>query len=344
MTVGITQPDLKVSKEEKRSLAQWPIWNEREDLKGFFGSVSKYTADQFGFRENLIVANSKLKWLLGYSPSEGVIRGKEDWLFLKNIDPLLSQHKYGKAEVEDRLRKRAENVRTMETELGKRGIVYQHIIASNKMTVYKEYLPAKFSLTDISASYHFYQAQFTEAEFSKKVVSDRVLGAHKSKYQYPFYFKNDSHWNHLGAYLVFKESLDKLSQLAPNLEFDTPVKKFLVDPKPARDLASRLSLGRELASVEPKTNFRPCARRKGITSVGQGINQSICKRNSTVVLMIGDSFQKYLVPFYSESIGHMYMVTQSISRQRLFALVDQLKPDLVIEEVVERHLPALVPQ
>ena len=60
--------------------------------------------------------------------------------------------------------------------------------------------------------------------------------------------------------------------------------------------------------------------------------------------MIGDSFMKYLMPFYSESVGHMYMVTQEVSRKKLLAIIDELQPDLVIEELVERHLPGLVPK
>jgi hypothetical protein len=343
MIVGVMQADLEISPTEKRVLAQWPQWAEEKDLKTFLGTLSNYVADQFGFRQYLISVNKKLKWFLGYSPSASVVRGEDDWLFLKIQDPLLTQHKYGEDAVENWLIKRANYVRDMGMELAKRGIAYQHIMASNKMTVYKEHLPTKFSLTNISASYEFYKSQFTEEELSQQVFSDRVLSPHKQEYKDQFYFKNDTHWNHLGAYLVFSESIAKLRRQRPELEFDSPDKKFFTKEKYSGDLAGYLGLGKKLVAAEPQTDFRVCARRKAITAVRQGVSQSVCERNGTIVLMIGDSFMSYIMPFYSESIGKMYIVKQDISRQRLLKLVDQLNPHLVIEELVERHLPGLVP-
>jgi alginate O-acetyltransferase complex protein AlgJ len=343
MIVGVMQADLEISPTEKRVLAQWPQWAEEKDLKTFLSTLSSYVADQFGFRQYLISVNKKLKWFLGYSPSASVVRGEDDWLFLKIQDPLLTQHKYGEREVENRLIKRANYVRDMEMEMAKRGIAYQHITASNKMTVYKQYLPTKFSLTNITASYEFYQSQFTEEELSQQVFSDRVLSLHKQEYKDQFYFKNDTHWNHLGAYLVFSESIARLRRKHPELEFDSPDKTFLVKQKHSGDLAGYLGLGNKLVATEPQTNFRVCARRKATTAERQGVNQSVCERNRTIVLMIGDSFMANLMPFYSESIGKMYSVGQTISRQRLLKLVDEFNPDLVIEELAERHLPGLVP-
>lgn len=343
MIVGIVQPDLEVSQQEKRTLAQWPHWSERKDLKDYFNSVSKYTADQFGFRENLITTNTKIKWFLGYSPSDQLIRGQNDWLFWKITDPLLSQHQYGKAAVVDGLTKRAEYVRNMELVLAEKGIVYQSIIASNKMTVYKEYLPAKFSLTDVSASYGFYRSQFDKADIERQVLTVDVLAKHKSTHEDSFYFKNDTHWNQLGAYLVFKDSLEKLLIVNPSLAFDAPVKKFISKETRSGDLATYIGLDKELVAMEPHCTFRACSNRKNVTVKLKGVNQSICERNETVVLMIGDSFMTYLMPFYSESVGKLYMVTQNISRHRLLALIDQLKPDVVIEELIERNLPGSIP-
>lgn len=343
MVKSLVEPDLEISKAEKRSLAQWPRWSDVETPKKHFNLLSTYASDQFGFRENLINLNTQLKWTLGYSPSAKVIRGRDDWLFLKIRDPLLSQHEFGLKAVEEGLKGRAEYVRTMQTNLGDRGIAYQLIVAPNKMNIYEEYLPAKFSLTNIRASYDRYKDQFAAEELEKQVFAEQVLQQQKANYTEDLYFKNDTHWNDLGAYLVFKESLSKLNREHSSLKFDAPDKKFSLKRKQTGDLADYLSLGNRLTSLEPTTNFRKCAARGGITAFRNGVNQSICNRNSTVLLMIGDSFMGYLMPYYSESVGKVYIVRQDISRRQLAGLIDELEPAVVIEQIVERSLPGKVP-
>lgn len=338
MIIGLSQPDLEISQAEKRHLAQWPRWEQREDLKSWFADISKYTADQFGLREKLIFANTKLNWLLGYSPSKKVIRGKDDWLFLNILDPLLSQHPWGIDAVQEGLKNRAKYVKIMKVELEKRGIPYQMIVASNKMTVYREHLPAKFSLTNVSASYEYYKSQFQSAELDEQILTDKVLTKLKSEYENSFYYKNDTHWNHLGAYMVFKESIKRLEKSNPAILFDMPDKHFYVKEKQTGDLSSYMGLGDSVLTLEPFTRFRPCAKRSKIERVDFQVSKCTCNRNNTVVFMVGDSFMSNLEPFYTESIGTMYIIKKGIARKRLLTLVDQLKPDLVIEEVVERDL------
>ena len=57
------------------------------------------------------------------------------------------------------------------------------------------------------------------------------------------------------------------------------------------------------------------------------------------VLVLHDSFFNQLRPFVSESYGEVLYIWEYYETKNLTELMALYQPDLVIEEIVERHLP-----
>ncbi len=344
LLVSIATPDVDVSEQEKRTLQTWPKWSERESLKAYLRQLSDYANDQFGFREQLIKLYNKASWSLGESPSDTVIRGNNDWLFLKIKDPMLSQHKYSRTTVENIIKRRVEYIRKMKSELEARGIVYRHIIASNKMSVYSEHLPAIYALTNINASLEHFKSLIDPELAPLQIYTDEIVNAVKpTEPEFDLYFKNDSHWNDYGAYQVFMEVLRSLDQKSSKLALDPIAREFKVFEKFSGDLAQYIGLNDQLMAMEPYTEFLPCAQPDNQQSVRWDLGLAKCDRNETKILIIGDSFLVNFYPYFAESVGELYVIRQKTSRTRLLQLIDAYQPDIVLEEIVERNLAQPIP-
>ena len=339
MIIGFLGPLKTESKEEKRTLAQWPKWIERKSIEHYFEQISTYTQDHFGLRELLIISDKKMKWVLNESPSSSVIRGEDNWLFLKIRDPLLSRQKYSTKTMMAFLEQRADYVANMHERLNKKGIIYRHIVAANKMTVYPEYLPNIFKLTDINASLSHFKNALNNKSNKVTIYSDEVLANYKSKNSSKtLYFKNDSHWNDLGAYQVFLATIKNLHATHSDLPLLIEDKDFTNNIEIGGDLANLIGLPKQLTSIEPTTQFLDCAVRSGLSQIERDLKLSKCGKNTTRIMVIGDSFATLLYQYFAESVGELMIIDQATSRYRIHQLIDKYKPDVVIEEIVERNL------
>lgn len=341
---SVITPDVERSDAEKRSLQPWPQWSDRESIKGYFGQVTDYANDHFGFREPLIRTHKNIMWALNESPSDAVVRGTDDWLFLKIKDPLLSKHKFSNTSINNILKRRADYIKKMNDELISRGIVYHYVVAANKMSVYSEHLPAIYNLTNVDATLDLFKSLLDPQLSSAITYTDQVVDQHKSTNQgYHLYFKNDTHWNDLGAYKVFQDVRKSLALRHPNIVLEPAYREFRPVKKYSGDLAQYIGLGDALSVKEPTTDIPVCAMAQSITEPTWGVDLSMCNTNRTKILMVGDSFLFNFYPYFSEAAGQVYMVDQRISRARLLTLIDETKPDLVIEEIVERNLAKPIP-
>lgn len=341
MIGSFIQTDLKASPSEKRWLATLPDFQQRESLKSYFSALNEYTNDHFGFREQLIGLNNQLKLSLNQSPSKRVIKGRDGWLFYRTRDSLLSRRTRTKEEVKAQLEERAESVFAMSELLSDRGIAYQYMIVPNKMSIYPEFLPDIYSLTDIRASYHYFIAHMNLHEKDFFLDVEQALLPHKSnELGMDLYFKNDSHWNQLGAYRTYQSILQKLSAQHPDLALQANQHAVRIYTHHAGDLAEYVGLGPRLREREPMTTHASCTHRSRVRKPKENLSHVACNVNDTKILLIGDSFSSLFYPFLAESVGELYSMPWTTSRSEIVAAVDDLQPDLVIEQIVERSLAA----
>ena len=344
MVVTSLQEQKDVSQSEKRQLQKWPVFSDASSIRAYFSDINAYANDHFGLREELIELNNTIKYSLNESPVKTVIRGDGEWLFYKVYDPLLSNHPMSEEALISNLSARANYIKQSYEELKHQGIVYQHIVVPNKMNLYSEHLPKIYTFTDINATYDVFKKQM--AGVSDTVAFDAIdilKPLKKNDHGFDLYFKNDTHWNAVGAYLVYQESLRRLEKENPSLTFNITDHSFEPQIKVAGDLSNFIGLTNHLKAEEPRTNFLNCTKRANIKLVKPNLSLAKCNVNDTTMLLVADSFITGIYAYMAESVGSLYMAGQKITRADLKKTIDEVKPDVVIEILVERSLARDLP-
>jgi len=337
MVVSIYEPDQESSHDEKRQLNVWPQYDETVSIVEYFNDISEYVKDHFGFRSELIKVYNRLKLTLGESPTENTVIGKGGWLFYKTQDPLSSLSN-DQEQVIKNLTDRVDQVVKLKKQLASMGVGYRYLIAPNKMSIYPELLPKKFQMVAIDATFKLFKQKLNKADSSILFDAHNVLLASKSTAPTRLYFKHDSHWNSIGAYTVAKELSSDLSKQFPKLEFEKISHTFEINKKHGGDLATYIGLRKALIHLEPFVVLPRCTRKSYSIEIRKGVFKNQCEKNQTKMLLIGDSFMGELNPFLAESIGSLTIAKQGMNYQQIIDLVKEFKPDILIEELVERNI------
>ncbi|MBI5604522.1 MAG: hypothetical protein HY879_14340 [Deltaproteobacteria bacterium] len=316
----------KMEQTEKRALAQAPKlrWNS---LKDFPVSYDRFFNDRFGGRTLLIRLNNfiHLKWFQ-VSPAKSVLIGKEGWLFYTQ-DKSIADYRGSVPFWPIHLEKIKQNISRQRVWLRDRGILYVILIGPNKSTIYPEYMPD--NINRISLKTRLDQVlEFLSAD-EKAVMVDVRKALRTAKKEQWVYGKTDTHWNSYGAFIAYREGIKSLP------ENFLPVKPlsfsdFTVSVRPNKgtgDLAGMLSLAGLLEDREVHLEL------KGEPSCRPG---KISK-----AVLFHDSFAEALLPFLEHHFEQI--VRQHWGKKGFdYLLIEREKPQVVLYEIAERHLDALI--
>jgi hypothetical protein len=316
-----------------RSVVSWPA------------GLDEWFQDHFGFRSTLVrwYGESRYYWL-HVSPSTQVVRGKDGWLFYADdagLDDFTNEDPLPPAEVENW----RQTVLRARDWCRAHGIAYVFTIPPDKPVIYPEYYDdTVLQLTPVSRA-----DQVFTATLDTGVVIDvrQVMIAGKSRER--LFHKTDTHWNERGAFLAYQQIVDAVHRQLPAVP-------------PARDRSafnatSRLLSGRDLASiiglkwviseedlqlvpkkphayvvVEPHGSYATAGEGRIVTEIpGSTLPRAVIFR---------DSFTSALAPYLSEHFSRVVYLWQNN-----FDADDVLKEhaDVVIEEIVGRHLHNFIP-
>ena len=347
MGIGAFRPQANATLHgENRTLAPWPAWSLNRE---FVTAFERAFADRFGGRELLLrLHNRVLVRVFGVSPAPNVLIGKDGWLFFKGEDGRAFDRYYrGTQPVADaELQRIVDELRRRERFLAAHGIGYVVTIAPDKATIYPEHLPHWAT----RAAQHSPLDRLTamiRADGALHFVDLRpALIAAKSRSR--VYYATDSHWNSIGARIAYGELMRSVGDVvAPRL----PAAAGVTMPPyvPGVDVYHG-DLARMTGDVDrfPEPDYAPlwkilaaadarCGKR---TDAGKdlGYEWYECNRPGLPrAVVYRDSMAIPLIPLLSENFSHVVYV----SSQRLDpALILRERPDVVIEEMVERAMLA----
>ncbi len=281
---------------------------------------------------------------MGVSPTTAVHKGRDGWFFYADdkatedyvsSDPLT-----------------AEAIMNWRTEIAKaqrwlraRGIGYVFTIAPDKHAVYPEEMPS--TIVRVGAMSRTDQLYGSLADLGALVDVRPALDAAKARER--IYFKTDTHWNDRGAQVAYqaiitaaRTQLPSISPAWTRADFEPTV--LTVE---AGDLAGMMGLRRvmqeEDLSLAPK---RPRLARvvepagvEKLAEVGRLVTE-IPGSTLPRAVIFRDSFTSRLVPFLSEHFSRaVYLWQNDFDAQ----VVEQEHPDIVIQEIVGRHLYGFIP-
>ncbi len=331
---------------EKRVPAPFPPFRlSRTVLIEFPAKFEAYFNDHFGHRNSLIRRLNQLKvWWLHTSCAAHVVLGRDGWLFY-TVDPVGNDYRtvrpYTEAELEH-WRRLLEHRRDW---LARHGIDYLLVIAPDKQTIYPEMLPATLRVRGHGPSRLDQLIAYLEGHSSFRILDVREP-LRQAKDWGRLYVQTDTHWNDRGAYVAYHEIVESLRGRFPDLK-PWPRTAFNALPlhNPGGDLAGMLGVAHQIAEEGPTlAPRRPRQAREAdaalrIPNMPSWAQPSLVMehpdRHLPRAVMFRDSFAINLVPLLSE---HFSRIHYRWSYDFDFPLVKREKPDIVIQELVERVL------
>ena len=262
-----------------------------------------------------------------------VLVGKAGWLFLQNdTNRVVEQNngtlKLSASEMEHWLL----TLKTRFSLLASKNRKYYFLIAPNKESIYPEYLPADYELTAERVVYQLVNA--CKQQNIPLYFPVDALAAYKPQYQlYPCV---NTHWNGIGGFIAYDYLMNIIKK-----DYDIPILRWeeitFVDEETSLDLGNKLNPP-QMSVFSWGQVKQPQARivydNKVINSghVQVTVNQNADLPTAAV---FHDSFIEFLLPYLMESFSKIHLFhTPSLD----FDLIETIKPDVVISEMVERFL------
>jgi alginate O-acetyltransferase complex protein AlgJ len=354
LAVNIAGRDGADPQAENRELASMPRLDGSLHAVADYGKgLAAWFDDHFGFRAALVrwYGESRYFWL-GVSPSTAVVVGRDGWLFYAD-DGGLEDYANEKLLSAPELADWRETLVRTESWLHARRIVYLFTIAPDKHVIYPEEFPA--SIRRVNDMSRMDQVERVLASTDVPVVDVRAaLRAAKTRER--VYFQTDTHWNNRGAFVAYREIIDAVRRQAPAV----PPAWTREDFEPAervidgQDLARMMGLMRVLHETE--LFLRPMRPRRARVVEPAGVEASAEEGRlvteipgSTLprAVIFRDSFASRLAPFLSEHFSRaVYLWQNDFDADAVL----KERPDVVIQEIVGRHLylfapsPELIPR
>ena len=332
---------------EERSLSPLPYSQEAKDaglvttLETFPAQFENWFNDHLPFRNQLLTLHGLTEYkLLKTSSSQSVIVGKDGWLFYKGAqvadeDPI-GDYRGTDLFTEEELQKIAANFTAARDELAARGSDFVIYIAPNKERVYSEYMPDMYGEP---ASYGTMQqvVDYLSANTDLKVVCgyEDLMAFRAENPDTDLYYKYDTHWNNLGAYIGSERLVNALGY-----DF-TPLEYVEIEDRHtgSYDLARLIHLG---STLNDCPNYVISGYTPHPMETVSEDNGKVFRYRTTdgtapggKLFVIGDSFSTMMSPYLACHYQSGYMTFYyHYSHGQLL----REEPDAVVYETVERYI------
>ncbi len=285
-------------------------------------------------QEPLIALHEQIcQTLFGQSGNEQVLLGKGEWLFFaETLDDYLHRNRMGEEAVESLTKELGDMSRALRLQ----GVGMTCLIAPNKNTVYPEWMP-NHMLPGAGES----DLERVQAALSLEGVG--LLDARglllTSKEQGPLYHRTDTHWNALGALLVYRGLMEKIAggEQAEAVYEAYETLRWQDDVAYAGDL-SRLRAGGRAESIRVPELAKAYRVLGSMRSLSDMTIRTKSAANDLRVLVLRDSFGNALFPYLANNVGQL-----TFSRDLRANAEEWAKQGFthVVIEIAERNLPEL---
>jgi len=251
-----------------------------------------------------------------------VIEGKDGWLFLHNDTNKVIDQVTGKKFLDQ------EEVKIWEKELADRkvhaksqGYKYLFLIIPNKHCIYSEYLPDEYVLSNKRPAIQLKQASDLVYYPDEDLLNYKKISE--------VYHKTDTHWNNVGASLVYNNLAAKLS-IDARINIDISTGKLLGDLG-SKMIPARYSTEYTIELPDEGTIiFNNKVHNIGGVIVHVGPDKSL-----PCAVVFGDSFVRSSLVYLGQFFSKIYFFHAPVYDKKL---VEAIKPDVVISANVERFI------
>lgn len=339
----IKAPDL----QENRTLAPPPpALRGPGDLTAFRKAADAYVADRFPARSHLIGGLNRLRMLVGVSGSPRVIVGRDGWLFSDDGSHLGAargdppQDPLATAVWLRGLAGRTEYLRA-------RGAAYVAFCAPVKEAVYPGRAPGWMAL-DLNRP-AVMLSRLAAASGAGSVVYPRDAIVRQARWGLKTYSAHDTHWTGLGAYYGYVELMRELhrqgvAEPPRSLEAFKEVGRYDINKPRNLTLMLGVSSFVEVDFPQIEDAAEPVLKVTYLTATHGWTGSRVIdtgQAGKPVLLITVDSFSNALMPFL---YAHFSRIVVAHNDQGAWRpdLVEWFRPDIVVSEIVESGLPALM--
>lgn len=314
-------------------------------IAAFGPGLSAWFDDHFGFRSTLVrwYGESRL-FGFGVSPTATVVKGADGWFFYgddKSVEDYAEVEPMSAAAIDNW---RAAILRARNW-LDARGVAFVFSVAPDKHVIYAEEMPATIvKIGDLSRTDQLLTG-----------IQDTGLGVDlrpalfNGKPLERLYQQTDTHWNDRGALLAYQQIITAVRARVPRTPAAWTRDDFTSAERSIEglDLAGMMGLKRVLRETDlTLVPTRP--RRARVIEPAGGSPTDEEGRIVTVIddpslpraVIFRDSFVSRLVPFLSEHFSRAVYLWQNDFDADV---VTREHPDVVIQEIVGRHLYNFIP-
>jgi alginate O-acetyltransferase complex protein AlgJ len=330
---------------ENRLPAKWPVFKGLGDSREFVSGVEAYFNDHFGFRKRLVRLNNHWKGQLFHDPgSKDVLIGRDGWLFYSGgemIAHYTGTELWSERELEN-WRKLLEGRRDW---LRARGAKYLLVLPPDKQRVYPEYLPTWLA-EDAKPGKVQQLVDYMKAHSTVEIL-DLTQALVQAKKLQSDYFQTDTHWNMFGGFVAYRAVIEALSRQIPGLT-PLPLDTFTwtAAPPPKTDLARMLGRpesypeGNSVVYVPQKPFTVPKVQFDPVRFPHKGPDETrpcftVNPNGSGKVMVFHDSFACVWYNFLAQHFKEVVYVWQYDWNK---PLIERERPDVVIDEILERFL------
>ena len=343
-----------IESTENRKFAEKPQLNIN-NLDGFPKKYEKYYNDNFPMRNYLIQGyNNSIINYLGRSPlPEFVIFGKGDWMYYgeKHIKVYRGTEHYSKNEIEEIKKELLYRYEYLK----KRGIKYYFVVLPTKYTIYPEFIPDNVTrLYNKTITDQLLEAFNGNAPF--RLIDTRQALLDAKKHNVRLFQKTDAHWNSAGAFFAYQKISEYLTKDFPDKIETRKFEDYSVDSlwEKGGDLTKLLGTYEKSKEMQIylRENFKSEVYRgkeSGYDPKGFAAKDDyeiVCinpkQKNKLKGLVIRDSFTGFMVQFLQEDFYKSTYIFDRWEYGLNEEIVENEKPDVFINIVVECHLKNLL--
>ena len=308
---------------------------EQDSRKSIIEHID-YIVDLIDGNWNVAVENKQISGidsyityrLLGQISSAQVLKGEDGWLFYKSTSDgdSISDYEGTNIYTQEEYQSISEQIQRVNEYLSRKQISFMIVLCPNKENVYYDKMPKSYyhslkSRTDDLAEFLTDQ-KLPVLNLKEKLISSKEIGQ--------LYYKTDTHWNEIGAYIGVQNLLEEWDMSSVSIH-----NRMIIENrnKYVGDLSLMVDLGdyifdestysiqsNQITSLNTKQTYSQYTNEK-----------ANCNKT---LLLVGDSFRNAMIPAVTEQFSTVYVVHRNDYQPDL---LEQFQPDYVIIEYVERY-------
>ena len=318
----------KINENENLRFKEFPeisFKKPRQSLSNF----KSYYLGNFGLKKTAVNQYIDFKdHILSEEPLPNYsLTGKDGWYFLGNHYNNVFNNTFGTTDF-NQVKGATNYLNKLNQYLTSKNIKFYVVFPPNKHSIYSEYLP--FQLEKKETLYSLLKSDL-EKNSSVKLI-DLHLVLLKEKKENQVYYKTDSHWNDLGAFIAYQHIIDYIKK-------DISIEKLELEDYNISKELKVLGDNTQMVNIREKTevvNFEKKTPTKiKILSDNQKYLHFKNEKKDYKLMLYRDSFSNALIPFFNENFGDaIYIRDYNINKKD----IEKNNPDVVILELVERNI------